>query len=115
MNTSRTWLLLSALAILAGVSTYPAKAAQWYTVNDKKGECEYAGRTDYPSPDDYMDYLQKQNRYRSREVSRDFTGRPQVVTVVDTSNHPMTFYVDNDACQQALRRQQRVGGSRQVK
>ena len=112
---SRTWVLSSAFAVLVGVSTYPAKGAQWYTVDDKKGECERASRTDYPSPDDYTDYLQKQNRYRSRNVSRDFTGRPQVVTVIDTNNHQMTFYVDDDTCQQAMRRQQRVGGSRQVK
>jgi hypothetical protein len=115
MTRSRGWVLSGTLAILAGASTYPAKAAQWYTVDDKRGECERASRTDYPSPDDYMEYLQQQKRYRSREVTRDFTGRPQIVTVVDINNHQMAFYVDDESCQQALRRQQRVGGSRQVK
>jgi hypothetical protein len=101
----------AAFAVLLGLCAAPANSAQWYKVNDKKGECERASRTDYPGPDDYMDYLQKQNQYRSKEVHRDFTGRAQVVTVTDTSNHQMIFYVDEDSCQQALRRQQRVGGS----
>ncbi len=108
-------LQLAAFSILLGLCTTPAESAQWYTINGTRGECERASRTDYPSPDDYMEYLQKQNRYRSREVSRDFTGRPQLVTVTDSSNHRMTFYADDDSCQQALRRQQRVGGSRQVR
>lgn len=107
-----TWLLpAAAFVVLVGLWATPANSAQWYRVNDKKGECERASRTDQPSPDDYMDYLQKQNQYRSKEVSRDFTGRAQIVTVTDTSNHQMTFYVDEDSCQQALRRQQRIGGS----
>jgi hypothetical protein len=107
-----TWLLPStAFAVLLGVCAPSANCAQWYRINDKKGECERASRTEYPSPDDYMDYLQKQNQYRSKEVSRDFTGRAQIVTVTDSGNHQMTFYVDEDSCQLALRRQQRIGGS----
>ena len=115
MTRSQGWILSATLAILVGVGTCPAKGAQWYMVDDKRGECERASRTDYPSPDDYMEYLQQQKRHRSREVSRDFTGRPQTVTVVDINNHQMTFYEDDESCQQALRRQQRVGGSRQAK
>ncbi len=111
-----TWVPpAAAFAILLGLCTMPANGAQWYTINGTKGECERAGRTDYPSPDDYIEYLQKQNRYRSREVSRDFAERPRAVTVTDTSSHQMTFYADDDACQQALRRQLRVGGPRQVR
>jgi hypothetical protein len=56
----------------------------------------------------------KAEQYRSRDVTRDFAGRIQVVTVTDTGNRQKTFYADDDACQQALRHQQRVGGSRQV-
>jgi hypothetical protein len=112
----RSWVLPSAaLAIVLDLCTSPADSAQWYTINERRGECERANRTDYPSPDDYVDYLQKQNQYRSRDVSRDFAGRPEAVTVTDTSNHQMTFYADDDSCQQALRRQHRVGGSRQVR
>jgi hypothetical protein len=115
-NAPRGWVLQSAaVAILWGLCTTAADGAQWYTINGTKGECERAARTDYPSPDDYMEFLQKHNRYRSREVSRDFAGRPQVVTVNDTTNRQMIFYADDDSCQQALRRQQRVGGSRQAR
>ena len=108
----RPWALTSLVAVvLFGLCTTSADGAQWYTVNGTKGECERASRTDYPSPDDYMDYLQKQNQYRSREVSRDFAGRPQVVTVTDTKSRQMMYYADEDSCQLALRRQQRIGAS----
>ncbi len=105
----------TALAILFGLCVTPANAAQWYTVNSTKGECERASRTDYPTPDDFVDYLQKQNQYRSRQVSRDFTGRAEVVTVTDINNRQMIFYVDDEACQQALRRQLRIGGHGQAR
>jgi hypothetical protein len=98
VSTPRRWGLTSVVSVvLLGLCTAPADSAQWYTINGTKGECERASRTDYPSPDDYMDDLQKQNQYRSREVTRDFAGRIQVVTVTDTGNRQMTFYADDDA------------------
>lgn len=82
----------------------PADAALWYTINAAKHECERASRTDFPTPDDFSDYLQQRDRYRSKKVTRDFTGRPEIVTFTDIDNHEMVFFVDEDACQRALRR-----------
>jgi hypothetical protein len=87
----------------------PVEAAQWYTINGKS-ECERASRTDYPTPDDFLDYLQQRDRYRSKKVTRDFTGRAQTVTFTDIDNHETVFFADEDTCQRALRRMR--GGQR---
>jgi hypothetical protein len=88
----------------------PAGAAQWYTVNAAKNECERASRTDYPTPEDFADYLQKRDRYRNKKVTRDFTGRAQVVTLTDIDNHETAFFVDEETCQRALRRTRDANG-----
>lgn len=107
-----------AIAVLFGLCTTPAHAAHWYTLNGAKGECERASRTDFPTPDDFSDYLQQQNRYRSKQVTRDFTGRAQVVSITDIDNRQKVFFIDETACQQALRRagdKRRIGDLGQVR
>jgi hypothetical protein len=106
------------IAVLLGLGTTLAHAANWYTLNGTKGECERASRTDFPTPDDFSDYLHQQNRYRSKQVTRDFTGRTQVVSITDIDNRQTVFFIDEAACQQALRRagdRRRFGDPGQVR
>ena len=93
-----------AAVLLVVLLAPPAGAAEWYTVNAVKHECERANRTDFPTPDDFADFLRQQNRYRNKKVVRDFTGRAQIVTFTDIDNHEMEFFVDQDTCQRTLRR-----------